>query len=84
MKKSEYLYGKKYDKSFVRKHSILFETQIEWAKQLLIELEQEPLIRRYFDFDTMTYKQFPVRDLVRINHCLEAIKWNRSKIDETK
>ncbi len=84
MKKSEYLYGKRYNKEFVRKHSILFETQILWAKQLLEELEEEPLMRVYFDYETLTYKNFAVRDLLRVNHCLEAIKWNRSKIDEAK
>lgn len=82
MTPSEYLYGKHYDKEFVQSHISLFYRQILWAEETVEELLKKPLTVDYFCFECMCFKPFPVRDLRRINDCLNAIKWNRSKINE--
>lgn len=67
MKTSEYLYGEYYDKEFVQRHISLFHRQIIWAQDLIKDLLAEPL---------------ETRDMRRINDCMEAIKFNRKKIEE--
>lgn len=67
MKKSEYLYGKNYDYAYIREHLTGNYRRIEWAKELLEELNEVPLMER---------------DLRRINDVLEAIKFNQRIINE--
>jgi len=82
MKSSFDIYGKFYDKEFVQEHSVLFMRQALWAEQHVAELIEKPLMLSYFDFDTMGFKMFPVRNMRAIDLALEAAKWNREKYEE--
>lgn len=84
MTPSEYLYGSHYDKEFIQQHIRIFHRQAMWAEETAQELMQEPLFmdQTYYDFETKKYMLVPVRDMRRINACLNAAKWNREKIKE--
>ena len=84
MRPSKYLYGSHYDKHFVQQHIRLFHRQAIWAEETAKELMQEPIFmkQKYYDFETKDFISVPVRDMRRVNACLNAAKWNRKKIRE--
>jgi hypothetical protein len=82
MRSSFDIYGKHYDKEFVQEHAVLFMRQALWAEEHVEELMSKPLMLEYFDFDTMTFKYFPVRDMRAVSLALDAARWNRQKYKE--
>lgn len=82
MKPSHRIYGKHYDKEFVRKHAVLFKEQAEWASNYAKDLMKKPLTLPYFCFESMCFKPFPVRDTFAVNEALAAVKWNLQKYQE--